>query len=367
MIKYILFLIIIIYNFSISREYYVNSMIGSDTISTYDASSPTKAFKTITKAINSVEEGDIILIEGLNQKDRLQYHESIIVPENKPFFTIKGINYPIITSIDKMNNVGIFVLNSDIRIEGIEFDNNIDNYIGKYKLNGGAGIIIKNGNRDAAIINCKFDNCNYGIIANENQSLRIDGNNFNKIKKISNKHLDGGIALLIYSDGHYIQDNQIGVNSGNTFTDVDSYGIFIGNDSKLVLADYSKIENNTFTNMQGVGIGISYIEGIFNVSKNIFDKCGTSIELKGESIDAIISDNVFKGSQGDYEILADENYPGDLLYSIWKGNNNTFPNTLKAISEGSESSIKSIDGKRFISPKENLINSLNKNKDKILN
>ena len=365
MIKYI-FIFLLIINFANARDYYINGALGSDTTDSFDASTPEKAFKTINKALDLVGQGDVIIIEGLNKEDRISYKENIIVSADKAFFTIRGVNFPIITSNNDNENVGVLVLNNDIRIEGIEFKGFKDGKINKIDKNGGAGIIIKNGNRDAIIINNKFVDCNYGIIANENQSIRINGNFFSKIEKVSSKAFDGGIGILLMSEGKYIQDNQIGVESGNTFTEVDNYGILIGNESKLVLADYTKIMNNTFQNMKGTGLGIFYVEGIFNVVNNTFDKCNTSLELRGESIDAIISDNTFKGASGDYELISDENYPGELLYSIWKGNNNSFEVKLKALSEESGESIKSINGKRFISSRENVIKSNSNNQEKIL-
>ncbi len=366
MYKYLIVFLFIFVNLSFSLEYYVNGILGSDTDASFDGSTLAKAFKTINKAIKLVDQSDVIIIEGINKNDKIIYNENLIIPQEKLFFSIKGNNFPIISPNNKQENSGIIVLNSDIRIEGIEFKDFVDGNINQFKLSGGAGIIIKNGNRDAAINNCKFTNCNYGIIANENQSLRIDGNTFTKIVKNSNKAIDGGIGILILSDGKYIQDNQIGVKSGNIFSEIDNYGILIGNESKLVLADYSKITNNNFSDMKGVALGLFYVEGIFNVSGNIFDKCNTSLELRGESIDAIISDNTFKGASGDYEILTDEKYPGELLHSIWKGNGNTFLQKLKAISDGTDDSIKVIAGKRFLTSKENIIKSNSNNQEKIL-
>lgn len=365
MIKYI-FIFLIIINFANARDYYVNGAIGSDTTATFDASSPSKAYKTINKALGEIAQGDVIIIEGMNKEDRITYNENLIITPDKPFFTIRGINYPIITNNNVNEKVGILVLNSDVRIEGLEFNGFTEGRVSKVNINGGAGIVIKNGNRDAVIANNKFVNCNYGIIANENQSIRIDGNTFNKIEKLSDKPLDGGIGILLMSDGKYIQDNHIGVKVGNTFSEIDNYGILIGNENKLVLADYTKILNNTFQNMKGTGLGIFYVEGIFNVMNNTFDKCNTSIELRGESIDVIISDNTFKGASGDYELLSDDIYPGELLYSIWKGNNNNFSVQLKAVSEENSESVKAFNGKRFISSKESVIKSNTNNQEKIL-
>jgi len=366
MYKYLILFLFVFVNVSFSVEYYINGAIGSDTTVANDGSTPTKAFKTINKAIKLVGQSDVIIIEGMNKEDRIIYKENLIVPKEKLFFTIKGNNLPLISPNNKQENAGIIVLNSDIRIEGIEFKDFIDGNVNQFKLGGGAGIIVKNGNRDAAINNCKFTNCNYGIIANENQSLRIDGNTFTKIEKISSKFIDGGVGILIMSDGKYIQDNQIGVKSGNTFSEIDNYGILLGNENKLVLADYSKISNNTFSNMKGVGLGIFNVEGIFNITANTFEKCNTSLELRGESIDAVISDNTFKGASGDYEIISDEKYPGELLHSIWKGNNNTFDKKLNAISDGTDDSIKAINGKRFITTNSTIIKANSNNQEKIL-
>ncbi|HRP01587.1 MAG TPA: right-handed parallel beta-helix repeat-containing protein [Candidatus Kapabacteria bacterium] len=366
MLKYILLSIILVFSSLNAKEYYINSLNGSDTTSSFDGLSPNKSFKSIHKALNLVEQGDIIIIEGKSKDKALIYKENIIVGENMPFFIIRGKDNPTIKSNDDNRNIGVLALNKDIRIEGLTFDGFVDGKMSDINKNGGAAIVIKDGFRDAVINNCKFINCNYGIIANENQSIRINGNEFTKITKLSNKPLDGGIAIQILSHDKYIQDNQIGTEAKNTFSEIDNYGILIGNNDKLVLADYSKIENNTFSNSKGCGIALFNVEGIVSVTKNIFDKCETSLEIKGLSVDAIISDNVFKGATGNYEVLSDENYPGDLLYSIWKGNNNTFTNKLHGVSENNEQSIKSIDGKRFITTNEKLLKSSIKGDMKIL-
>lgn len=367
MIRYI-FIILLTINISNAREYFINAALGSDTTASFDASTPKNAFKTISKAIANVNLGDEIIIEGTNGKDRLTYKENIIIPKDKPFIIIRGNNFPIITSNNDKENTGILVLNSDIRIEGIEFDGFLDGKIGSLNIEGGAGVAIKNGNRDSDIRNCKFTNCNYGIIANENQSVRFDQNLFNQIKKLDDKDFNGGIGILILSGGKYIQDNHIGAKSGNTFSEIDNYGILIGttDESKLVLGDYSKISNNTFNLMKGTGIGIFNLEGIMDVSNNTFGKCNTSIEIRGESIDAIISNNTFMGGSGDFEIVTNERYPGELLYSIWKGNNNTFHSKLKALSEANDDNIKPINGKRFITTNEDIIKKNFNNQGKIL-
>lgn len=349
-----------------SADIYVNSTSGND--NEYDGSTPSKAFKTINKAISNVQYGDNIIVEGLDKEKKLEYKEHISINPSIPFFILKGNNYPVILPTNSgSNSCGILVLNSDIRIEGIEFKNFAEGEISYLKYNGGAGIVIQNGNRDAVINNCKFTNCNYGIIANENQSIRINGNKFDGIKKNGSNKKDGGIAILMISNGAYQQDNSIGAELGNEFNNIDNYGILLGNETKLILMENSKIQNNKFLNSKGTGLGLFNVEGIFNITGNTFDKCNTSIELMGSSIDAIINNNTFKGATGNYELLSDEIYPGELLFGIWKGVANEFPQNLMAISEDkTNQSIKSIDGKRFVTSKLELIEKNKKTEDNII-
>lgn len=351
--KLLIIILILIFNYNSysQKEIFVNNIIGKDTIGANYGTTPNFPFKTINFAISRAEYGDLIVVEGKHNNESIFYKENILLTEDKPFIRFKGINNPIIVGSESKsnNNTGILVLNSDFQINGFTFKDFIGGNIEYLKMKGGSGIVLKPKNRDAVIQNCTFVNCNYGIIAIENQSLRIDGNYFKDIKKLSNNNLDGGIGIYLWSNGGYLQDNQIGSSFTNTFEKIDNYGILIGGEGDLKLADFTKIENNVFLNSDGVGLGIFNIEGIVNISNNTFDKNNTSLEIKGLSIDAIISNNKFNGSKGNYEIITDENYPGDLLYSIWKFSDNQFKNQLFSISEPDNiQSIKSINGQRAL-------------------
>jgi nitrous oxidase accessory protein NosD len=343
--------LIINYNSYSQKEIFVNNIIGKDTIGANYGSTPNFPLKTINFAIGRAEYGDLIIVEGLHNKESIIYKENIILTEDKPFLRFKGVNNPIILGSETRsnNNTGILVLNSDIQISGFTFMNFIGGNIEYLKMKGGAGIVLKPKNRDAIIQNCTFKNCNYGIIAIENQSLRIDGNYFKDIKKLSNNNLDGGIGIYLRSNGGYLQDNQIGSSFANTFEKIDNYGILIGGEGELKLADFTKIENNSFLNSEGTGLGIFNVEGILNITNNTFENNNVSLEIRGVSIDAVISNNKFNGTKGNYEIITDENYPGDMLYSIWKFNDNKFKNQLYSISEPEDvQSIKSINGQRAL-------------------
>ncbi len=351
-----------------AKDIYVNAAIGNDTAKVNDGATPLTALKSINMAVALAQNGDVILIEGINDKQSITYYESVVVNEDVPNIVFRGVNNPIISGKDNKSpeNVGILILNNDASIENITFSDFLDRRINYMNIDGGAGIVLRRGNRDAIINNCTFQNCNYGIIAFENQSIRINGNKFTSIIQKSENEFDGGIGIYLWSKGAFIQDNYIGSQSGNTFANIDKYGILIGGNDKLVLADYTKIENNKFTNSKGTGLGIFNVEGIFNVNKNEFENNNISIELKGESIDAIISDNKFSGTSGKYELVSDERYPGDLLYSIWKSNGNIFKNAIFSVSEANTKDIiKLINGKRVLGIDENFMQK-NKNETELL-
>lgn len=332
-----------------SKEIYVNGAIGKDTL-TYDGSTPALAVKTIKNALNISVSGDEIIIEGLNGEKKIIYKESNII--DKESIRITGVNNPIIdgTDINSSNNAAFAVNFESFTLKGITISNFSEGNLDFLKLKGAAGIASNYKLKDLNVFNCVFDNCNFGIVAYENQSIRIYGNKFNRITKSGDNLLDGGIGILIWSNGSYIQDNYIGTESGNEFNSVERYGILLGSDNKLVLADQTKIENNKFLNSKkGIGLGVFFVEGIFSVRNNIFDKNYIALELRGESIDASIESNIFKGSLSDTEIISDERYPGDLLFSIWKSLNNKFeiPTFSKSLNKQATEIILS-EGKRHI-------------------
>jgi nitrous oxidase accessory protein NosD len=348
----LLFLILITFLFFsnlFSKEIFVNGAIGKDTVN-HDGSSKTLAVKSIKNALKLAVSGDEIFIEGLNGNTKIKYNETNIIDIDA--LKITGINNPIIDGSDlSSNNNAGFIINFDsFTIKGITFINFSDGNIDLLKLKGGAGIASKRNLKDLNVINCVFEKCNFGIAVIENQSMRIYGNKFSEITESGRNLLDGGIALLIWSNSAYIQDNYIGTESGNEFKSFERYGILIGSEKQLVLADYTKIENNKFLeSKKGTGLGIFNIEGIVTINNNIFDKNHIGIELQGESIDVSVISNTFKGSLGESEIICDEKYPGDMLYSIWKtlGNKFEIPTYSKSLDNKSTEIILT-DGKRNI-------------------
>jgi nitrous oxidase accessory protein NosD len=308
----------------LSKEIYVNGAIGIDSVSN-DGSTPALSVKSIKKAISLAVSGDEIIVEGLNGDSKIIYKESNII--DKESIRITGANNPVIDGSEfNSNNNAAFIVNFEsFSIKGITLRNFAEGNLEFLKLKGGAGIASNFKLKDLRVINCVFERCNFGIVAFENQSIRIFGNKFSEIVKSGSNLLDGGIALLVWSNGSFIQDNNIGSESGNEFNSFEGYGILIGSDKQLVLGDYTKIENNKFNeSKRGTGLGLFFIEGIFTVKNNIFDKNYIGIELKGESVDVSVESNIFKGSISESEIISDEKYPGDMLYSIWKSLGNKF-------------------------------------------
>ena len=98
-----------------AKDIYVNAAIGNDTAKVNDGATPLTALKSINMAVALAQNGDVILIEGINDKQSITYYESVVVNEDVPNIVFRGVNNPIISGKDNKSpeNVGILILNND--------------------------------------------------------------------------------------------------------------------------------------------------------------------------------------------------------------------------------------------------------------
>lgn len=303
-------------------------------------------FNTISAAIAKAQRGDVVVIVGNHDGKQLTYSESVVIPKELESLSINGDNNPIIdgSSLKGSNNAAFLIKAETVRISNLTVKNFIGGNIDELGVKGGAAFAFTAGLKDARIERNIIENCNYGMIFNQNQSLRISGNTlkgFPAVQKDNPKA--GGIGIMVFTDNQYIQDNHIGDKSPNTISGAEYAAIYVGSEQTLAFADFTRISNNIIKDNAGYGIVMSSLEGSCILSGNVFEGNKTAIFLKKDNHDTFIEKNTFKGSVGSAEVITDESYSGAMLYSIWKHFENIFekPTFAKIEQEGYESIIDS--------------------------
>jgi nitrous oxidase accessory protein NosD len=290
---------------------------------------------------------------GNHEGKQLTYSESVVIPKELESLSINGDNNPIIdgSSIKGSNNAAFLIKAETVRISNLTVKNFIGGSIDELGVKGGAAFAFTLGLKDARLERNTIENCNYGMIFNQNQSLRISGNTLKGFPSVEkNNPKAGGVGIMIFTDNQYIQDNHIGDKSPNSISGAEYAAIYVGSEQTLAFADFTRISNNIIKdNANGFGIVMSSLEGSCILSGNVFEGNKTAIFLKKDNHDTFIEKNTFKGSVGSAEIITDESYSGGMLYSIWKHFENIFekPTYAKIEQEGYDSIIDS-DKLRYI-------------------
>ncbi len=321
----------------LSRNLFVNGEYGNDENS---GSNESKKFalKTISHAVEIAAKGDVVHVEGKHSEtgERIVYKESIRITSDQFDFQIVGVNDPIIDgefeSSALLTHNGFWVYGNKITIKGFTIRNFRTNNLDVENISG-AGIYLGYNTGSHVIENNRIENCNYGIFMDGTPLCKINGN---KIRNISSINDDeswyDGTGILIYPSSAGIDRNDIGKEKGNEISNVDLYGICFGADSIEKTADLSSINNNYVKNAGEAGIALLNISGIVEVKQNVLENNNTALLLKGEHFDTFITQNKFKGSAGPNEIEVGSNYPGALLYDVWKFNQNEFADKTAAAS-----------------------------------
>lgn len=337
-------LIILLAVSAYSETIYVNNGLQSPEPS----GTQSTPYNTISAAVSKAKRGDVIVVIGNHEGKQLVYNESVTIPAELESISINGENNPIIdgSGINTSNKHAAFLIKAEtVRITNLTIKNFIGGSIDDVGVKGGAAFAFTAGLKDARLERNTIENCNYGMVFNQNQSLRISGNTLKGFPSIEkNNPKAGGIGIMIFTDKQYIQDNQIGEKSSNTISGAEYAAIYIGSETILSFADFTRITNNIIRdNPNGYGIVISNTEGSCILSGNVFEGNKSAIVLMKDNHDTFIEKNTFKGSIGKSEIMTDESYSGAMLFSIWKHFENVFekPTFAKIEQEGYESIIDS--------------------------
>ncbi len=306
------------------ETYYVNNAVNVSTPS----GSQSAPFQKIADAVKAARAGDEIIIIGNHGGKQLIYSEQLVIPKELESLKITGNDNPVIdgSGLGGLNNAAFLVRTETVRITSLTVRNFTGGSIDELRVKGGAAFAFTAGLRDARIERNTIENCNYGMIFENNESLRISGNTLKGFPAIENDNpKTGGVGIMIFSEGKFIQDNYIGGKMPNTISGADYAAIYVGSTKNEVLADFTQITNNVVKdNPRAYGIVTSNIEGSCKITGNLFEGNKVAVFMKGANYDTFIERNTFKGSLSSSEIIADKSYSGAVLYSIWKHFDNVF-------------------------------------------
>ena len=342
-----------------AETYYVSLLTGNDTLSSHNGRSLDKAYRTIQKAVDNAGTNDEIKVYGLElpakdmpaadsariSKIDTVYRETVVINNGKIGLKITGVGNPVLGYDPSMKDIfavaGFLVRSDVVTIEGFTIRNYKDNDKNLFGMYGGGGIICDSRTVRADIKNNTIENCNWGVVLYGNEACKVDGNKIRNITKAEvEADWNGGTGIMLWSDGKFLQKNEIGLEEGNVVEKCESYGICVGGVENPAFLDRSKINNNTIRECSGFGMGIFNLEGIVSVRFNNFENNNIDLFLSGINIDTYIGNNVFMGSTGESVVVADNTYDGYMLFDIWKYNENTFePRTAVALYRNSEQII----------------------------
>lgn len=337
-ISILLVLFILVSFQSQAREIYVNGAFGNDTLAAFTGSSESTAYKTINNAIMKSAPGDNIFVEGrLNDTTKIIYSESVVIPGNLQRLKIIGVNDPVIDgkfqAEDSIPKAGFNIRANIITIRGFIIRNFININVDSKGFFGSAGIYSSN-NARIEILDNLIEKCNYGVVFIDAEFCSIQNNKINSsIAVIKDGEFNkGGIGVGIYALDNTIQKIMIGNETGNQFNNNQLHGVFIGKSNAGVLADFTEIQNNSFTGTQDASaLVLMNLEGMVKVERNVFDTNYAALYVEGLCLDTWIAENKFLGSKSDQELIADVSYDPQIFYDLWKNNDNEFPEGTYAI------------------------------------
>lgn len=271
-----------------------------------------KQFQTIAAAVNSSQDGDVVLV------DAGTYKNDFATVNSKISLLAVGGRVDMVATVPPPNWKGLLTVETDLRVEGFTFEGvHIPDEYG----HNGAGIRLDGGN--LVLVNDEFDNNQDGLLANAGakMSVTIDhsvfndngGNDGNGAGNIHNVYI-GDIASVTVTNsifenaqvGHEFKSRAV----SNTLTNnkfisgvgigTGSYDIDLPNGGKAVLTDNTIIKGPNAENPFMVhfgGEGIPYAGSSLTLSGNLFQntKSNGFGVLNQTSVTAAISGNVFDG------------------------------------------------------------------------
>lgn len=203
------FFFLILTNIVIGETYYVNNAISTSAPS----GSQSAPFQKIGDAVKAARAGDEIIIIGNHGGKQLVYSEQVVIPKELESLKITGNENPVIdgSGLGGSKNAAFLVKAETVRIMNLTVRNFTGGSIDELRVKGGAAFAFTAGLRDARIERNTIENCNYGMIFENNESLRISGNTLKGFPALENDNpRAGGVGIMIFSEAKFIQDNYIG-------------------------------------------------------------------------------------------------------------------------------------------------------------
>lgn len=327
-----------------ASDWYVSSINGNDT--TGDGISAKSSFRSIAKAIKAADGQDAIYIDGAGGKAK--YFEKVVVPEGKNGLSLIGqnsaeLNGKIFNQSNENNNA--IEINSDfVTVKSLIIREYNQGKNATLPSQGAAAVYCRD--RTMTVLeNLTIEDCTYGIVLWASQNSDVSNCKIERMHKAAQTEIGGGIGILVWSNGEYLQANEIGVNKPNTISKCEGYGILVGGRDTSVFVDQSIINNNHLV-ANSVGLGLLASTGIMRIEKNFFDDNAIGVKMLGAALDTYIAGNTFQNSKAGIAIEAESKIDGALLADIWLKNENAFPRTSCAVMSKKE--IADTKGKRYI-------------------
>jgi nitrous oxidase accessory protein len=246
---------------------------------------PTCAQTSIQEAINSAQEGDLLLIKKGTYKEG-----NIIVSKS---LHLKGENFPIIDGENK--NEVITVTANDVTIEGLQVQN-----VGTSYLKDRAGIRIRK-SKNFKIKNNRLLNTFFGIYLEHSNNGVIEGNEV--IGQAIEEMSSGNAIHLWYCKNIKVENNLVRKHRDGIYLEFVDNSLLRNNKSEdnlryglhFMFSNDDDYFNNEFRR-NGAGVAVMFSKRI-NMWENTFEfnwgKASYGILLK-EIYDAEIKNNVFR-------------------------------------------------------------------------
>lgn len=308
-------------------DYYVNGAIGSDD-NNGSANKSGKAYKTITRAVESAMKGDRIFVEGIHDEKPIVYKESIFIGSDKIALKIQGRNNPIIDGNYEEKTVrqfnGFTVYGEKIVIDGFTIRNFLKGIQSDESISG-AGIFTNTETTKHVFENNTIENCNYGIFLDGPTFCEVNNNVIKNIKRISQESdFYDGTGIMLYPAGPGIEGNNIGGKGANTIDSVGLFGVCLGAEGQNIRAGMTKISNNKISNSGNAAIALLDFEGMVEVTLNTLKNNKSAFLMTGLHYDTWVGDNTIENIIGESLVEVDNQMHGMMLYNIWKENDNKF-------------------------------------------
>ena len=326
---------------SFAKSIYIDSNKGNDN---NDGKSDKTALATIKKAMTIAESGDNIFIEGNNGKniynDNFDFNSELsnisIIGKNNPVLDGKGLNTP----------AGIIINSQTVTIKGLKIINFNSGNLNVGSLKSSAAIFVAEGMRDIVIEDNEFENNNYGVIFHSAEFCSIKNNIINSaVSKNNSDIFSGGIGILLYSTGKFLQKNLI---ESNTIKNTDYAGIMMYGATNNVDAEFTQINSNKITNSKKYGLYFHNLVNTVNVQSNFLSANHTNLFMSGTCYDMLIENNIFETALSGTELESSESYFGDMLFVIWQSYGNKFQGKTYAYCKKNEMYIELTNGSRKV-------------------